>query len=88
MGALPCLLTSPMGLPVQAPRSQRDRGRPRARSPPSLDRGRWGMQGLPASPPVPPTGSHSLSGVSRTCPACHTATRKQSLKQIFWLEPQ
>ncbi|XP_031289267.2 regulator of telomere elongation helicase 1 isoform X1 [Camelus dromedarius] len=26
--------------------------------------------------------------VSRTCPACHTATRKQSLKQIFWLEPQ
>nr|XP_020016632.1 regulator of telomere elongation helicase 1 isoform X2 [Castor canadensis] len=25
---------------------------------------------------------------SRTCPACHVATRKQSITQIFWLEPQ
>uniref|UniRef100_A0A8C0D2T3 Regulator of telomere elongation helicase 1 n=1 Tax=Balaenoptera musculus TaxID=9771 RepID=A0A8C0D2T3_BALMU len=26
--------------------------------------------------------------VSRTCPACHAATRKQSLTQVFWPEPQ
>ncbi|XP_059753154.1 regulator of telomere elongation helicase 1 isoform X8 [Balaenoptera ricei] len=25
---------------------------------------------------------------SRTCPACHAATRKQSLTQVFWPEPQ
>ncbi|XP_048205707.1 regulator of telomere elongation helicase 1 [Perognathus longimembris pacificus] len=25
---------------------------------------------------------------SRTCPACHAATRKQSISQVFWLEPQ
>ncbi|KAM4842533.1 regulator of telomere elongation helicase 1 [Thomomys bottae] len=25
---------------------------------------------------------------SRTCPACHTATRKQTITQVFWLEPQ
>ncbi|XP_047626579.1 regulator of telomere elongation helicase 1 isoform X3 [Phacochoerus africanus] len=26
--------------------------------------------------------------VSRSCPACHAATRKQSLAQVFWSEPQ
>ncbi|XP_062949511.1 LOW QUALITY PROTEIN: regulator of telomere elongation helicase 1 [Cynocephalus volans] len=25
---------------------------------------------------------------SRTCPACHATSRKQSLKQVFWPEPQ
>nr|XP_054960549.1 regulator of telomere elongation helicase 1 isoform X11 [Pan paniscus] len=25
---------------------------------------------------------------SRTCPACHTASRKQSVMQVFWPEPQ
>uniref|UniRef100_G1RGJ8 Regulator of telomere elongation helicase 1 n=1 Tax=Nomascus leucogenys TaxID=61853 RepID=G1RGJ8_NOMLE len=25
---------------------------------------------------------------SRTCPACHTASRKQSVTQVFWPEPQ
>ncbi|XP_023367699.1 regulator of telomere elongation helicase 1 isoform X2 [Otolemur garnettii] len=26
--------------------------------------------------------------ISRTCPACHATSRKQSLTQVFWLEPQ
>ncbi|XP_053430850.1 regulator of telomere elongation helicase 1 isoform X3 [Nycticebus coucang] len=26
--------------------------------------------------------------ISRMCPACHATSRKQSLTQIFWLEPQ
>lgn len=25
---------------------------------------------------------------SRTCPSCHTASRKQSVTQVFWPEPQ
>ncbi|XP_059753150.1 regulator of telomere elongation helicase 1 isoform X4 [Balaenoptera ricei] len=88
-GALLRLPTSSAGLAGQALRSQRNPpGRPRARSPPSLRRGRLGGRGLPAGPPLPPAGRHSLSGASRTCPACHAATRKQSLTQVFWPEPQ
>ncbi|XP_008072828.1 regulator of telomere elongation helicase 1 [Carlito syrichta] len=43
----------------------------------------------------PSCNFHSCQGcwrqhlqVSRTCPACHTASRKQSLMQVFWPEPQ
>ncbi|XP_059975842.1 regulator of telomere elongation helicase 1 isoform X2 [Mesoplodon densirostris] len=62
-GALLRLLTPPAGLAGQAPHCQRNPpGRPRARSPPSLRRGRLRGRGLPAGPPVPPAGRHSPSG--------------------------
>lgn len=58
---------APLGLApscFQAPHCQRNPpGRPRARASPSLRRGRLGGRGLPASPPVPPAGRHSPSGV-------------------------
>ncbi|XP_053055660.1 regulator of telomere elongation helicase 1 isoform X4 [Acinonyx jubatus] len=73
---------------LQAPQDRTNRGGPRARSWPSLDRGRPGMRGLPASPPAPPAGTRPPSPASRTCPACHAPARKQSITQVFWPEPQ
>ncbi|XP_042786329.1 regulator of telomere elongation helicase 1 isoform X3 [Panthera leo] len=62
---------------LQAPQDRTHRGGPRARSWPSLDRGRPGMRGLPASPPAPPTGTRRPSP-ARRAPAAGRRTRSLS----------
>ncbi|XP_040315852.1 regulator of telomere elongation helicase 1 isoform X3 [Herpailurus yagouaroundi] len=62
---------------LQAPQDRTNRGGPRARSWPSLDRGRPGMRGLPASPPAPPAGTRPPSP-ARRAPAAGRRTRSLS----------
>ncbi|XP_043409344.1 regulator of telomere elongation helicase 1 isoform X4 [Prionailurus bengalensis] len=62
---------------LQVPQDRTNPGGPRARSWPSLDRGRPGMWGLPASPPAPPAGTRPPSP-ARRAPAAGRRTRSLS----------